>query len=135
MAQGVTEKGESALKGGVWRAEALCRLRAKAFAAAGVCHLASITKCDQGLFDTALDKPALESLRPPTADEVMAVDRKAMTEAFRLVTAKEGTNPWLLAQPLSPTLSFLSVHLFICQAPWIKHWCTWPDLAASLPVS
>ena len=87
------ENGESdaAFKGGVWRAEALLRLRAKAFAASGVCHLASISKYDQGLFDIALDKPALDSMRPPNADEVMAVDRKAMTEAFRLVAANEGT--------------------------------------------
>ena len=87
---GEKEENDSAFKGGVWRAEALLRLRAKALAAAGVCHLASITKYDQGLFDIALDKPALESMRPPNADEVMAVDRKAMTEAFRLVTANEG---------------------------------------------
>ena len=92
-AQGENEDGESAFKGGVWRAEALCRIRAKAFAAAGVCHLASITRYDQGLFDTALDKPALETMRPASADEVMAVDRKAMTEAFRLVAAKEGKAP------------------------------------------
>ena len=81
---------DAPFKGGIWKAEAICRLRAKAFASAGVCHLASITKYDQGLFDNALDRPALDSMRPPTVEEVMAVDRRAMEEAFRLVVAEEG---------------------------------------------
>lgn len=105
--------GDASFKGGIWKAEAICRLRAKAFASAGVCHLASITKYDQGLFDAALDRPALDSMRPPTVEEVMAVDRRAMEEAFRLVAAEEG----------GVVFSFChSAHSYFvsCQAPWTR---------------
>ena len=50
-------------KGGVWKAESVCRLHAKALASTQVCHLKAVTVYYDALFDAAMEDLPSEAFR------------------------------------------------------------------------
>lgn len=89
---------EEKWSGGLYKLRKALDLRARAFAMVGACHLVSWNMYIPRLCEMVSEKLDSTSLRPPSVEEALQADKRAMRYVFQLVNEEKG---WTLDKALA----------------------------------